>query len=207
MKKMLIALSILLATNYLSADNEMQMQNSAPASATAPAPAPAPTPTPAPAPQMAPQSNQMPATDEKMSKEYTMQLKDTKQQAPRQIRLQLELSESDVKDYGLPQSMLSSELSTRLALAQIQIKDDPALPRLVLRVKSIQADRAIATFVQLGFFEDAVLTRNKSTISALTWSQATLISGPKEEMVKEVTQIIISMVNSFILDYNKAMSA
>lgn len=146
------------------------------------------------------------SADAPMPQEYSMELKEEKPQAARQIRLQLELSESDIKDYGLQQSTIFNEISTRLALAQIQIKDDVSLPKLVLRVKSIQADRAIATFVQLGFFEEATLKRNNSGIMALTWSQATLISGAKEELVKEITQVVIGMCNSFILDYNKAFS-
>lgn len=141
-----------------------------------------------------------------MPKEYIMELKEEKPQATRQIRLQMELAESDIKDYGLQQSVISNEISTRLALAQIQIKDDVSLPKLVLRVKSIQADRAIATFVQLGLFEEAVLKRNNTPMFALTWSQATLISGAKEDVVKEITQAVIGMCNSFILEYNKAFA-
>jgi hypothetical protein len=140
------------------------------------------------------------------AQEYTMELNTPAKESARQIRLQLELSEADVKDFGLNQAQIVNEISTRLALGQIQVKDDPALPKLVLRAKSIQADRAIATFVQLGFFEDAILKRNNTSIPALTWSQATLISGPKEDLSKEVDQVIITMINAFILDYHKAMS-
>ena len=125
----------------------------------------------------------------------------------RQIRLQLELSEADVKDFALNKAQIVNEISTRLALGQIQVKDDPKLPKLVLRIKSIQADRAIATFVQLAFFEDAILKRNNSSIMALTWSQATLVSGPKEDLAKEIDQVIITMINAYILDYHKAMSS
>lgn len=206
MNKLFIALSIFLTTSALPAADMMQMQS---------------------APQMAPQTteqtNQPPATTqqapqlqtptmkdevkEKLTKEYIIDFKDKAKPSTRQIQLQVDIAEGDIKDYGLDQSAVMHELSTRLSLAQIQIKDDPAFPKLVLRIKSIQADRAVATFVQLGFFEDSMLIRNKSSIPALTWSQATLISGPKEEMTKEVTQIIVSMINSFIMDYNKAMSA
>lgn len=140
------------------------------------------------------------------AKEFTMPLNENKNERPRQIRLQIEIAETDIKDYALEQSTIVNEISTRLALAQIQIKDDPSLPKLVLRIKSIQADRAIATFVQMGFFEEATLKRNNNSIMALTWSQATLISGPKDEMIKEITQVVIGMCNSFILEYNKAFA-
>ncbi len=138
-------------------------------------------------------------------KEFSMPLSTPSQQAPRQVRLQIELSEADVKDYGMQQSTLYTEIATRLSLGQIQIQDDPSLPLLILRIKSIQADRAIATFVQMAFFEDAVLVRNNSNILAMTWSQATMITSSKEDLTKEVSQAMIAMTNAFILDYQKAM--
>lgn len=139
-------------------------------------------------------------------KEFSMPITTPAESNPREVRLQLEISENDIKSYGIQQSALYTEISTRLALGQIQVKTDPNLPLLVLRIKSIEADRAIATFIQLAFSEEATLTRNKSPIFAMTWFQATLISGPKEEMPKEATQVVISMTNTFILDYQKALA-
>jgi hypothetical protein len=141
-----------------------------------------------------------------VEKDFTMPLTTPTQAAPREVRLQLEISDNDTKVYGIQQANLYTEISTRLALGQIMVKPDTHLPLLLLRVKSIDADRAVATFIQLSFSEDATLTRNKSSILAMTWSQATLISGPKEEVAKEVTQTVITMVNTFILDYQKAMA-
>ncbi|MBS0655531.1 MAG: hypothetical protein JSR46_07135 [Verrucomicrobia bacterium] len=139
--------------------------------------------------------------------EFSMPVTTQGQNAHRTIRLDLEIAENDSRLYGLQQSALLSEITSRLTLAQIQVKNDPGLPQLTLRVKSIEADRVIATFVQLFFSEPATLIRNNSSILALTWSQATLIAGPKEDMIKEVTQSVVSMVNSFILDYQKAMTS
>lgn len=139
-------------------------------------------------------------------KEFSMPLNTPTQSNPREIRLQLDLSENDMKTYGLQQSTLYTEMNTRLSLGQIQIKTDETLPVLVLRVKSIEADRAVATFIQLAFSEEATLTRNKSPMMAMTWSKATLIAGPKEDVAKEVTQAVITMTNTFILDYQKAMT-
>lgn len=138
--------------------------------------------------------------------EYTMELKSEKTKAKRQLRLQLEVDESDIKNYGLQQSAIYTEISTRLGLAQIEIKTDTSLPKLVLRIKSIQADRAVATFIELGYFEEVTLLRNNTGILALTWSQATLISGAKDDLVKEVMPIVIDMTNAFILEYNKAFA-
>lgn len=137
---------------------------------------------------------------------FSMPVATPEQKMPRQVRLQLEIEENDIKDYGLQASALQTEITTRLSLGQIQVKDDPSLPLLLLRIKSIQADRAIASFVQLVFFEDAILKRNRMEFMAMTWSKATLISGPKEDLTKELTQAVVSMVNTFILDYHKAMA-
>jgi hypothetical protein len=139
--------------------------------------------------------------------EFSMPVTNPGQNAQRTIRLQLEIAENDTHLYGLQQSALLSEITSRLTLAQVQVKNDPGLPQLTLRVKSIEADRVIATFVQLFFSEPATLIRNNSNILALTWSQATLIAGPKEDMTKEVTQSVVSMVNSFVLDYQKAITS
>jgi hypothetical protein len=150
-----------------------------------------------------------PAPPASSNTEFTMPVPTTvKAQvtAPREIRLQLEIDDNDIRDYGLQQPLITSEIQTRLSLAQIKIKDDAHLPQLVLRVKSIKADRAIASFIQLAFFEEAQLLRNQNTLQALTWSQATLISCAQEDVSKEVNQVIIQMVNSFILDYQKAIS-
>lgn len=124
----------------------------------------------------------------------------------RAVRLQIEIPENDAKDYGLQTSTFYTEIMTRLSLGQIQIKDDTKYPQLILRIKTIQADRAIAAFVQLAYYEDATLTRNQNAVMALTWSQATMLSCAKEDLIKEVSQVVVQMTNSYILDYQKAMA-
>lgn len=137
--------------------------------------------------------------------EFSMPVHTPKPVVTKALRIKIEIADSDLKTYDLQQGVIYNEIATRLALAAIQIKDDAALPQLVLRVKAIQADRAVAAFIQLGFFEDATLIRNQSAVQALTWSQATMLSCAKEELPKEIAQVIVQMTNSFILDYQKAM--
>jgi hypothetical protein len=61
-----------------------------------------------------------------------------------------------------------------------------------------------AGFVQLAFFEEALLTRNNATVSAMTWSQASLLTTAKADFNKETTKTIIAMTNRFITEYKKA---
>jgi len=138
--------------------------------------------------------------------EFSMPVHTPKETAARAVRLQIEVPESDARDYGLQPSMFYTEIMTRLSLGQIQIKDDPKYPQLVLRIKTIQADRALASFIQLAYYEDATLTRNQNAVMALTWSQATMLSCAKEDLIKEVNQVVVQMTNSFILDFQKAMA-
>jgi len=137
--------------------------------------------------------------------EFSMPTHVQKQTMERALQLKIEIADADVTAYGFKQGAIFSEIVSRLALGSIQVKDDPRYPQLVLRIKAIQADRAVASFIQLGFFEEANLVRNQSVVQALTWSQATMLSCAKEDVVKEVTQVVNQMTNSFILDYQKAM--
>ncbi len=137
--------------------------------------------------------------------EFSMPLHPPKTAVEKALRVKIDISENDIAAFDLKQTAIYNEISTRLSLGAIKIKEDGDLPELVLRVKAIQADRAIAAFIQLGFFEDSTLLRNQSTVQALTWSQATMLSCAKEDLSKEVMQVIVQMTNSFILDYQKAM--
>lgn len=128
------------------------------------------------------------------------------QQHLRQVKVQIDVDESEVKEYGLQTSTLLGEILTRLTLGQIQIKNDIESPLLVLRIKSIEQDKFVAAFIQLAYFEKASLLRNNSLILAQTWSKASMIGGPKEAFTKEVTDSVTSMVNTFVLDYQKALA-
>ncbi len=138
--------------------------------------------------------------------DFMMPLETKKAPVEKAIQLKIEMHEdTNGGNYGLTKPAIYNEISTRLSLAAIKMKEGQGVPQLILRVKTIQADRAVATFVQLGFFEDAILNRNQSTVQALTWSQATMLSCAKEDVVKEVMPVITQMTNSFILEYQKAM--
>jgi hypothetical protein len=139
--------------------------------------------------------------------EYTTSTAVPVQQPPRQVKIQTEFDESELKALGLQPSALLSEITTRLALGQIQIKNDIEAPVLALRIKSIEQDKLVAAFVQLAFFEKATLLRNNSLIMAQTWSKAAMLGGSKESIAKEVTDSVTSMVTTFILDYQKALSS
>lgn len=136
---------------------------------------------------------------------FSMPVNTAKTAVEKMIRIKIDISESDISAYNLQKSAIYNEIATRLSLGAIQIKDDSTAPELVLRIKAIQADRAVAAFVQMGFFEEAHLVRNQSIVQALTWSQATMLSCSKEDLSKEMSQVIIQMINSFIIDYQKAM--
>lgn len=150
-------------------------------------------------------SSNLVGADTPPATEFSMPVHAPKTTAEKVLRLKIDIAENDISAYNLQQSAIYNEISTRLSLGTIQIKDDASAPELVLRVKAIQADRAVAAFVQMAFFEEANLVRNQSVVQALTWSQATMLSCSKEDLSKEVSQVIIQMTNSFILDYQKAM--
>ncbi len=156
-------------------------------------------------PQQQQQQMPQPQQIQTPSTEFSMPTHVEKKATEKALRLKIEIADSDMQAYGFKQGAIYNEMVSRMQLGSIQVKDDPKYPQLVLRIKSIQADRAVATFVQLGFFEEANLVRNQSVVQALTWSQATMLSCAKEDVVKEVTQVVNQMTNSFILDYQKAM--
>ncbi len=144
------------------------------------------------------------AENEPPPAEFSMPMQPAKVQLEKAMRIKFEVSEEDVTTYGLSKPQIYNEITTRLALAGVQIKENQKLPELVLRIKVIQADRAVAAFVQMGFMEPASLLRNQSIVQALTWSQATMLSCAKEDLQKQVQQVVVQMINSFILDYQKA---
>lgn len=124
----------------------------------------------------------------------------------RNVRVQIEATEKDLNMYGLAKTQIFNEISSRLSLAQIGISTSPKDPLLLLRIRTIDANRVVATFVQMSFFEDATLVRNNGAIMALTWSQASMIACEAHEWPKQVSDSIISMTNEFVLSYNKVFS-
>jgi len=124
----------------------------------------------------------------------------------RAVRMQIEATDKDIATYGLTKTQIFNEISSRLSLAQIGISTGPKDPLLLLRIRTIEANRVIATFVQMSFFEDATLIRNNGAILALTWSQASMIACEIHEWPKQVSDSIISMTNEFVLSYNKVFT-
>ncbi len=190
MKKCLLSLLVLAGACLFAADNMQQQQQMQQQPQQ---------------PQQIQQAEPPVQTQQQPSVEFSMPTHVNKTAAEKALRLKIEIADSDMQTYGFKQGAIYTEIVSRLALGSIQVKDDPKYPQLVLRIKSIQADRAVASFIQLGFFEEANLVRNQSVVQALTWSQATMLSCAKEDVVKEVTQVVNQMTNSFILDYQKAM--
>ena len=120
------------------------------------------------------------------------------------IRLVLEVSDEEIAPLNLKVSDLQTEIMTALIKQNILVQNDQKNPLLLLRLKTIQVGADYAGFVQLAFFEEASLTRNNATVSAMTWSQASLLTTAKEDFNKEMTKTILSMTNRFITEYKKA---
>lgn len=120
------------------------------------------------------------------------------------VRLQLEVNPLEIEPLGLKLQNLQTDLMTKLIQSNVLVQDDAKNPLLLLRLKTIDANGTWATFIQLAFFENAELTRNKSTVLAMTWSQASLLSTSKDDFAQEVTKTVTSMADSFVKDYLKA---
>ena len=122
------------------------------------------------------------------------------------VRLQLEIMPAEVEPLGLKIKSLETDLMTRLIQSGVLVQENPANPLLLLRLKTIEAGGAWATFIQLAFFEEAELQRNQTKTLAMTWSQASLLSTAKEDFAVEVTKVVLGMAEAFAKDYQKAFS-
>lgn len=121
------------------------------------------------------------------------------------VRLQLEVPEEEVKPLGIKVQDIQTTILTVLVKNNIAVQSDPSNPLLLLRLKTIEADTAYATFIQLAFYEDAILKRSNSDVMALTWSQASLITTTKEDFPKEVIKTIVNMTEAFVAEYQKVI--
>ena len=122
------------------------------------------------------------------------------------VRLEVQAANNEIEPYGIKLHDLESSLTSKLNLANILVESNYQNPLLLLRLKTVETGTDLATFVQLAFFEEAELIRNKSMISAITWSQASLLTTSKKDFPAEVTKTVDSMLNSFIIEYNKAFT-
>jgi hypothetical protein len=123
------------------------------------------------------------------------------------VRLEVQAAQDELEPYGIKLQELEASLTSKLNLANILVESNPQNPLLLLRMKTVETGGDLATFVQLAFFEEAELARNKSIISAITWSQASLLTTTKKDFSSEVTKTVESMLSSFIIEYNKAFAS
>ena len=128
-----------------------------------------------------------------------------KTQRPK-VRLEVQAANEEIEPYGIKLQELQSSLTSKLNLANILVESNSQNPLLLLRLKTVEMGDELATFVQLAFFEEAELIRNKGMISAITWSQASLLTTPKKDFASELTKTVDSMLSSFIIEYNKAFA-
>lgn len=141
------------------------------------------------------------------AEEYQMSLHDPESTAKRQIQLQIDIRTEEMEGISLDQKSIYTDIETRLQLAQISIVQDSTLPQLILRIKSIPiGTTACATFLQLTFLEEAFLKRNQTPLMAVTWSRGLLLAAEKDQYASEILSTTSSMINAFILDYQKAFS-
>lgn len=140
-------------------------------------------------------------------KSFQMSLTEPQNTQQHTISLEVDADLAHITGVDLTQQTLYNEVEQQLQMAQILVKNDPSLPRLVIRIKSVPTTDAYATFLQIAFFERAILQRNQSAFMAITWSQGTLLITSKKDYASEVTGTISSIIHSFILEYQKAFLA
>lgn len=124
----------------------------------------------------------------------------------KEINLRVEPLSDDQTKNGLTTDAIKQMVMKRLSDSDIPVSDTATQPVLVLRVRSIPSGVDIATYFQLSLMEESMLLRNRSMYNAITWSQASLLSCRPEELKKEVSETVDSMVQAFAKDYKKAFT-
>lgn len=122
-----------------------------------------------------------------------------------EIGLKIEALSDDQLKSGLSMDELRAEVVQNLQNSGISLNDSMMQPILVLRVRTIQSGLDYATFFQLSLQEESMLVRNRSTFSAITWSQASLLSCRPEELKKEVMDTVQAMSLAFAKDFTHAL--
>ena len=121
------------------------------------------------------------------------------------VRLQMEVVPTEVEPLGLKVKALETDLMTRLIQSGVLVQENPVNPLLMLRIKTIESGGGWSTFIQLAFFEEAELTRNRTKTLAMTWSQASLLATSRDDFSSEVTKTVLGMAEAFAKDYQKAV--
>jgi len=121
------------------------------------------------------------------------------------IRFKMEVAENELASLDLKRENIYSSMVTKLVQNQIFVHESEKNPMLVLRLKTIEVsgDQTVG-FVQLAFFEEAELKRNKSTIWAMTWSQGTLLTAAKRDFAAQASKTLDLMIASFATEFHKA---
>lgn len=120
------------------------------------------------------------------------------------LRLQVEVAESEMSPLGMSKDSLEAIVQKLLMDSGITVASDSDRPLLMLRVKSVLSQTIVASFIQLAFYENAILLRGNNKIQAMTWSQAALLTTGKAEMAQETVKAVTAMTNLFIKDYQTA---
>lgn len=120
------------------------------------------------------------------------------------IRLQIDPFSKEQIAAGLDATAVRNQVATFLDSSGINLSDEPSLPLLNLRIRSVNIGLDVATFLQLSFSERAMLERNRSMFFAITWSQASLVGSPQKALAQEVSDILGLMLHAFVNDYAEA---
>jgi hypothetical protein len=120
------------------------------------------------------------------------------------IRLQIETSSEEITPLGLPVNTIESAILAKLQESDIVVQNEGMKPLLLVRLKTIPGETQIVSFIQLAFFEQAHLDRNRQEVWAMTWSQASLVSSKKEEFSRAILDSLQNMTSAFTVEYQKA---
>ncbi len=123
------------------------------------------------------------------------------------LRVQVEVQEAEMSSLGISKDSIETDLCKQLSNNAIIVTNDLTKPLLVLRIKSVVTQNIVATFIQLAFFEDATLMRGNNKIQAMTWSQASLITTSKAEMLSETVKALNAMIQLFTKDFQAAFGS
>ena len=140
-----------------------------------------------------------------VSQSGTHDLPTSSPQRPK-VSLRIEASAKEIETFGLRLQPLQTDITNRLNQSNILVEESADNPVLILRLKALECGPQLASYVQLALFEQAELVRNKTIVSAMTFSQASLITITKEDFSQEVTKTVNAMLSAFIIDYNKAFA-
>ncbi len=140
-----------------------------------------------------------------VSQSGTHDLPSSSVQRPK-VNLRIEASAKEIESFGMKLQSLQVDITNRLNQSNILVEEGADNPMLVIRLKALECGTQLASYVQLALFEQAELVRNKTIVSAMTFSQASLITITKEDFSHEVTKTVNAMLSAFIIDYNKAFA-